>query len=518
MSSKVNSLQRQSGQPVKPASSQPHELLPLVFAGMFGGFLGLALLKFGNPPIMEKWVSYPSGFFEFLVGTPWPTSWAYWLLGLTTLVGLPVLRSKPQPPFWLLVLPLVWFAWQLVASAFSVDFELSRPALKHFAACITCFYLGLFALSRVDRLWPFFVGLFCGFTLVIAIGLDQHFGGLEESRRYFYRQLYLYPQAKDVPPEFLKKIASNRIYSTLFYPNTLAGALLLFLPAMLVAGPSLRDRLQSVSSSRIPALAAIIGITLADLYLYLLGSKFGWVLVVVLGLIALFPMPRWALPSLLTAGTLACLYWSGSKGGWLLMLLLGLIALLRVPFAKQLKIVLLTVILVGGLAGFFWKYSGFFRKGATSVVARFDYWRAAVQTAKAHPILGTGPGTFSIPYEQLKRPESEMARLVHNDFLEQASDSGIVGLAAYTVFLAAALIWTFRRTVCPAAGYTTTDPLDTRLRFAVWLGVLGWSLQGLVEFPVYIPALAWPAFTFLGVLLGKTPASEGPVFRPAILR
>jgi hypothetical protein len=40
------------------------------------------------------------------------------------------------------------------------------------------------------------------------------------------------------------------------------------------------------------------------------------------------------------------------------------------------------------------------------------------------------------------------------------------------------------------------------LTAAIWLGVLGWSLQSLVEFGLYIPALAWPAFAFLGWLLG----------------
>jgi hypothetical protein len=38
---------------------------------------------------------------------------------------------------------------------------------------------------------------------------------------------------------------------------------------------------------------------------------------------------------------------------------------------------------------------------------------------------------------------------------------------------------------------------------AVWLGVLGWALQGVIEFGLYIPALAWPAFAFLGWLLGR---------------
>src|SRR5207237_8309870 len=101
----------------------------------------------------------------------------------------------------------------------------------------------------------------------------------------------------------------------------------------------------------------------------------------------------------------------------------------------------------GGLAGFVWKSSGVVPKGATSVSARFDYWRAAIQTSKSHPLFGTGPGTFFIPYSAIKRPESEPSRLVHNDYLEQASDSGIVGLLAYTAFIVGGFVWTFKKIV-----------------------------------------------------------------------
>jgi O-antigen ligase len=171
---------------------------------------------------------------------------------------------------------------------------------------------------------------------------------------------------------------------------------------------------------------------------------------------------------------------------------------LRLPFSQRLKVVLVTGVLLAGLAGFFWRHSAFFQKGATSVSARFDYWRAAVQTAKDMPLFGTGPGTFAIAYQKIKRPESEMARLAHNDYLEQASDSGLMGLLAYTLFIAGALALSF-----PRVTRTPTMESDDWLIFAVWLGVLGWGLQGLAEFGLYIPALAWPAFTFLGWLLGK---------------
>jgi hypothetical protein len=439
------------------------ELLPSVFAGLFGAFLGLALLKFGNPPITEKWVTAPATYWEFLLGYPWPIAWAYWLLVPVAVAGLAAARWKSAAPGWLVGLPLLWLVWEFIAGTQSVDPGLTAWTLRHFAACVVCFYLGYFSLSRVRRVGRFWVGLLGGFTLVLAVGWEQHFGGLKETRDYFFQ--HVYPYMKDVPPEYLKKISSNRIFSTLFYPNALAGALLLLLPVTLAALWQLRQLLT--------------------------------------------PAARGFLMVLVGTGGLGCLYWSGSKGGWLLMLLVGLVGLLRLPFSRQLKMALVIGVLLVGLAGFFWKYSAFFKKGATSVSARFDYWRAAAQTAKNQPIFGTGPGTFAIAYAKIKRPESEMARLAHNDYLEQASDSGLPGLLAYGLFIVTALAWSY-----PKAGKAATPGPDDWLVFSVWLGVLGWSLQSLVEFGLYIPSLAWPAFAFLGWLLAIKPPSSAQAPRP----
>ena len=71
------------------------------------------------------------------------------------------------------------------------------------------------------------------------------------------------------------------------------------------------------------------------------------------------------------------------------------------------------------------------------------------------------------------------------------------------------LLWAAARQSGTPGGASPAWVQD-RWRFAIWLGVLGWSLQGLFEFGLYIPALAWPAFTFLGWLLGSSsPASGG---------
>jgi len=443
------------------------------FEGCFGAFIGLTLLKFGNPPIMERWVTTPTDIYQVLLGYPWPISWAYALLVVMAVWGLTVASWKFRCPCWLVVMPLLWFAWQLLSSTQTVDGRLTGPALLHFGACVTCFYLGFFALGRVERLTWFWLGLSAGFLLAMAVGWEQHFGGLEATRRYFkLYQSELFPHG-EVPPEYLKKMASNRIFATFFYPNTLAGGVLLLLAPILGA----------VSQAKRLFTAAARGFLMA----------------------------------IISLAALACLYWSASKGGWLLMLLLGLIALLRLPLLWRIKVTIIAILLIIGLAGFWWKHSAFFERGATSVSARFDYWRAALETARTHPLLGTGPATFSVAYAKLKKPDSEMTRLTHNDYLEQASDSGIPGCLTYILFIAGVLVYTspfrFQPKVKPSGNPTEQidrqKPADVSggvlvsgdwVFFAIWLGVLGWALQQAAEFGLYIPALAWPALTFMGWL------------------
>jgi O-antigen ligase len=109
-------------------------------------------------------------------------------------------------------------------------------------------------------------------------------------------------------------------------------------------------------------------------------------------------------------------------------------------------------------------------------------------------VLGTGPGTFQRPYAQLKLPEAEMARLAHNDYLEQFSDSGFPGGILYGAWVLLALTFVGRKI------WLAGSPMA----FAVLVGLLGWFLQGLGEFGLYVPALAWTSFTLLGGLLAQS--------------
>jgi hypothetical protein len=98
------------------------------------------------------------------------------------------------------------------------------------------------------------------------------------------------------------------------------------------------------------------------------------------------------------------------------------------------------------------------------------------------PGSAADPEPFSIPYAQLKSPEAEMARLTHNDYLEQFSDSGVVPAAlAYTAWIFMAL-WVIAKKLWRTPGISFSPS---------YAGLLAWFAQGLGEFSLYIPALAW---------------------------
>ena len=416
-------------------------------------WLALALIKFGNPVILDNQIDAPRSWDELLLH-PWPVAWGHVLLGGVVLLGLRIWRWgwRGALPTWLVMLPLVWLGWQGVSAFQTVEPTLTAVTLKHFAACVLAFYVGGFALTRVTTPRSFWVGLLGGLLVVLVVGWRQHFGGLEETRRYFFSL----PDWQAYPREFVEKVSSNRVYSTLFYPNALAGVVLLLLPIAISTLWS-ANRGWPNSGRRIAAGAfAVLG--------------------------------------------LGCLYWSGSKAGWLLALAQGMIAFVHSGLGKRIKVWVVVVLLLGGLAGFWWKYEAYFERGATSVSARFDYWRAAWQTLKNKPVLGSGPGTFMVSYKNLKMPAAEMTRLAHNDFLEQGSDSGWVGLLSYLAWIGGSL----------GVLYLRRSSLSTE-GFGIWLGLCGVLLQGLVEFGLYIPALSWTTFFLLGWSLGT---SRPPQPRP----
>lgn len=433
----------------------------LVVLGLVGVLFGLALLKFGNPVIFEGRLRPPASFSEVIYFN-WPIRWGWVIAAIVGGLLLPLVRIPPGLPKWLLLVPVLWLGWQWVAAFDSIDPALSRLTALHFTVVVAYFYFGLLATHGISRSLTVWLGIGAGLCLVIFTGFEQQFGGLEETR-IFYEKLargehppeiqveFERPEMRQIweAPLFQLKVSSRRIYSTLFYPNTLAGVILLLVPGLLAA--------------------IWVGFRNASTF------------------------SRCLLPALVLFGGLLCLVWSGSKSGQaILVLQTGAVLwwLLRSRMSPKLRRALVVLVMILGLATLLAANLAYFQRGATSVAARIDYWAAAWQTVLDNPLTGTGPGTFGESYRQRKAADSEMARLAHNDFIQQASDSGVIGFISFLVFIGGTAVWLWRK----------LRVNDSPLILMVGLGLLGWLLQSLTEFNLYIPAIAWPAFFLIGSL------------------
>ena len=482
-----------------------------ICALIFGFFLGLCILKFGDPVILDQKIFPPANFSEFLSDS-WPTHWANWIFfplaaiiaivaffdggdGVlrrpqtvaqtsrsvvshpalrdksarrTTSNDLPISKSAIQQ-VWepVLLLPVLWLGWQFVSATRTVDPNLTATTLWQFCGCAVCFFIGAFLFNTPRRFNLLLPGILVAFAICLVCAIrqriefpqdtkfllqEQHLGwtnlppqSLEEMRR---DQTIITTNGVDVVnPTILAKFQKGRVMGTMVYPNALAQIILLLFPVAFV--------------------------------LVIHGTK---------NLRPVIRGPAVAVSVALAAGAF---FWSGSKFGWLIAIGIGALYLFRLPWPFKFKLAALALVAVLGIGVFAIRFHSYFAHGATSAVARLDYWRAAVQTTLSHPGFGSGPGTFQRPYAMLKSPEAEMARLAHNDYLEQFSDSGFPGGVFYSAWVAIAL-W-----IILTRGWKSHDAIE----IALLLGLFGWSIQELGEFGLYIPASAWTAFTLFGCAL-----------------
>ena len=406
----------------------------------------LAPLKFGTPVMIQGAAPLPRDAFEW-IHFSWPNELVIILI-FAGFIWLVLDRDRMLARVDLLfTLPLFFLLTQALAVPGTICPQATIDTLMLFAAVVLLFYVGAWYVRDGAATAQIFGGLALATLFVCLLAMRQHFGGLAESRAY----AALYVDAAHVPKDFLLRMTSNRVFGSLVYPNALAGFLVVtFAPTLVWIWVRARSW-----DARVKWIALVFAGGVMLFCLVLTGSRGGFL---AFGVMALAVFACW-----FPAGGRRTVFW-----------LVGLVATLVVIF------------LLGQRAGFL-------HFGTTSLESRMDYWRGAVAIAKDHPWVGTGPGTFGSIYPKYKTALTEEAQVVHNNFLQMWSDSGVLAFVSYALLWIVAVRDSFR---------LARQRVGDAAAMAVCGALAGWTVHGLVDFDLYAPGVALPAFILLGTVQG----------------
>lgn len=210
-------------------------------------------------------------------------------------------------------------------------------------------------------------------------------------------------------------------------------------------------------------------------------------------------------------------------GGLFVMSVVGILPMFRGP--KQwaaLTGVAVAVLLVFTLlptARLASGYADFFSQTPSTVEGRAPIWSESRQLLADYPIVGTGLGTFGIGFLKYQNSAVDYDYpFAHNDYLQSASELGILGLLMFGALLATALATAVR------AG--CSEDWNTRLLGLGCTGALAAiGIHSLVDFNLYIPANALILSWIVGITISlarrqqalashsniaREPASAGP--------
>jgi O-antigen ligase/polysaccharide polymerase Wzy-like membrane protein len=105
---------------------------------------------------------------------------------------------------------------------------------------------------------------------------------------------------------------------------------------------------------------------------------------------------------------------------------------------------------------------------------RTEFWSVATQMAADYPLLGVGPDNFRWLFDSYSGAQANNLGIhAHNQYLETAADTGVLGLAAFLVLLASLLLGGARALRAAAT--------DWPWRAAVLASLSAWLVHALVD-------------------------------------
>lgn len=227
------------------------------------------------------------------------------------------------------------------------------------------------------------------------------------------------------------------------------------------------------------------------------------------------------LPALSALTLLADLLISQSRGGWAgavagLGVTVAAAAVKRLPGWK----VLAGGLLVVGILPFVLPGSRMRSEaGAEGVSYRLEAWKSSVRMTADRPLLGVGPGNFTVEYPRY-RSEAEFrgstahsggrfveAEDAHSSWVQAAVETGLPGLAAFAA-LAFCVAWKGVRTL-----RSSVDPGTSALLAGLGGGAAAYFVSGLFNtLTTHVsPSIAFWAFAGLIEVLGGPEEAPAPV-------